>query len=224
MTFQSFQELSVLEKELAQAVKKTPKVQYDEFFSLYAKSVRKKKPFQSLGYIPGPAVILDFRDVEKIRILDATPEVGINTLPTPWMKRQDLPEQIRQGLAAYTIMVEGLGYKPTPYQFGLAKSVLEGYPPKKYLAMIMARFKYRPTDPELPFGVALLTVSEGGKVMGLKVKTYNPCLIPDVPAEGTIFSLTELRNGQGPVQKLLKIWALLENNYFSRYDRNGYYR
>ena len=197
--------------------------EYSDFFGLYAKAVRERKSFRSLGFIPGPAVILDFREGGEARIFAATSDVarGFKEIPTPWMKWEALPEKIRQVLAAQKAVVDGLGYEPSPYNLGLAKALLDGRPPAKYLAAVMPRFRYRPGDPELPLGVALLPVLEGGELKGLKVKTYNPKKIPDVPADGTILSLAVLKDGRGPVQKLLRTWALMEENYLGRYDRDG---
>lgn len=197
--------------------------EYNDFFGLFAKSVREKKAFRPLGFIPGPAVILEFREGGEVRILAATSDVarGFKEIPTPWMKWEALPEKIRKALAKWRELVEGLGYEPSPYNLGLARALLEGHAPAKYLAMTMLHFRYRPGDPELPVGVALLPVEVGGILEGLKVKTYNPKGIPDMPADGTILTLDELKNGRGPVQKLLRTEALMEGNFLSRYDREG---
>jgi len=197
--------------------------EYNDFFGLYAKSVREKKPFRPLGFIPGPAILLEFREGGETQVLAATPDVaqGFEQVPTPWMKWEALPEKIRQALAAWKAYVDGLGYEPSPYNLGLARGLLEGKVPTKYLAMVMPRFRYRPDDPEKPLAVALLPVMVGGELQGLKVKIYNPKGIPDVPADGTILTLDELKNGRGPVQKLLRTWTLMENNYLGRYDRDG---
>lgn len=198
--------------------------EYNDFFGLYAKSVRERRPFRSLGFIPGPAVVLEFREGNEVRIFAATSDVvhGIGTVPTPWMVWEKLPEKIRQAIGEWKTVVDGLGYEPSPYNLGLARELLGGHPPTKYLAMVMPRFRYRPDDPEKKFGVALITIMEGGESKGLKVKTYNPDDIPDVPADSAILKLNELKNGRGPVQKLLRTTALMETNYLGRYDRGGY--
>lgn len=198
--------------------------EYNDFFGLYAKSVRENRPFRPLGFIPGPAVILEFREGGEARVFAATSDVAKaigGTIPTPWVAWDKLPEKIRQALAAQKAVVDGLGYEPSPYNLGLAKALLDGRAPTKYLAAVMPRFRYRGGDPELPFGVALLSVLEGGVLKGLKVKTYNPRGIPDVPADGAILSLAVLKDGRGPVQKILRTWALMETNFLSRYDRDG---
>jgi len=198
--------------------------EYNDFFGLYAKSVRENRPFRPLGFIPGPAVILEFREGGEARVFAATSDVAKaigGTIPTPWVAWDKLPEKIRKALAEQKAVVDGLGYEPSPYNLGLAKALLDGRAPTKYLAAVMPRFRYRGGDPELPFGVALLSVLEGGVLKGLKVKTYNPRGIPDVPADGVILALDELKNGRGPIQKLLRTWALMETNFLSRYDRDG---
>lgn len=197
--------------------------QYDAFFKLYAKSVREKKAFRSLGYIPGPAVILDIREGGEVRILDATSDVAeiIGTIPTPWMAWEELPVEIQEGLAEHKAVVDELGYEPSPFNLGLATALLDDRAPAKYLAAGMPRFRYRGRDPELPFGVALIPVVEGGELKGLKVHIYNPKGIPDCPPDGTLLTLAELKEGQGPVQKLLRTWALMERNYRHRYQRDG---
>jgi len=197
--------------------------EYSDFFGLYAKSIREKKAFRSLGYIPGPAIILEFREGGEIRVLAATSDVAqkIGTIPTNWMSWEDLPKKIQLALAEHKSVVDGLSYEPSPYNLGLAKKLLEEKAPSKYLSMTMIRFRYRPGDPEKPFGVVLLPITEGGVLAKLKVKTYNPGKIPDVPQNGTLMSLAELKDGRGPVQKTLRTWALMEENYFYRYDRGG---
>lgn len=196
---------------------------YETFFGLYAKSVRERRPFRSLGFIPGPAVVLEFREGNEVRIFAATSDVAerIGTVPTAWMQWNDISLEVRQPIDAWKAVVDGIGYEPSPYNIGLAKMLLDGRAPTKYLAMAMPRFRYLSGDPELPFGVVLLPVLEGGELKGLRVKTHNPKNIPGVPADDTVMTLAELKDGKGPIQKLLRTWALMETNYLGRYDRDG---
>jgi len=198
--------------------------EYNDFFGLYAKSVRENRPFRPLGFIPGPAVILEFREGGEARVFAATSDVAKaigGTIPTPWVAWDKLPEKIRKALGEWKACVDGTGYEPSPYNLGLARGLLEGRVPAKHLTMAMPHFRYRPGDPELPLSVALLPVMVGGEVQGLKVKIFNPGKIPDMPADGAILALDELKNGRGPIQKLLRTWALMETNFLSRYDRDG---
>jgi len=204
--------------------------EYNDFFGLYAKSVREKKPFRPLGFIPGPAVIPEFREGGEVRIFAATSDVArqFKAIPTPWMKWEELPEKMRKAIDTWKTIVDGLGYEPTPYHFGLAIALREkGKPPAKHLTMVMTNFRYGPGDSERRFGVTLLPVLEGGEFVGLKVKTFNPDGIPDVPADGVLLKLDELRK-DGPVQKMLALHGGtadpkpgMEENYRRRYDRDG---
>ncbi len=211
------------ENKISKPMTKAGVKEYGDYFGLYAKSVRENRPFWSLGFIPGPGTIPEYREGGEVRILAATSDVarGLGTVPTPWMVWEKLPEKIRQARAEWKALVDGLGYEPSPYNLGLARGLLEGRIPSKYLAMAMPYFRYRPGDPEKPFGVVLLPVVVGGEIQGLKVKIYNPKGIPDLPADGAILALDELKNGRGPVQKLLRTTALMETNYLGRYDRDG---
>lgn len=197
--------------------------EYNDFFGLYAKSVRERRAFRPLGFIPGPAVLLNFREGGEVQVFAATSDVarGLGTIPTPWMAWGKLPEKIRQALGEWKAVVDGLDYEPSPYNLGIARGLLEGRAPSKHLAMVMPRFRYRPGDPELPLGVALLPVMVGGTLEGLKVKIFNPKGIPDMPSNGAVLKLDELKNGKGPIQKLLRTSALMEGNFLSRYDREG---
>ncbi len=192
--------------------------EYNDFFGLFAKSVRERKTFRPLGFIPGPAVLVGFQEGGDIQIVAATPDVatGLKTIPTPWMKWEELPEKIRKALEEWKTGVDGIGYEPSPYNFGFARGLLEGRIPPKFLAMTMPHFRYRPGDLELPFGV-VLTPTEGG----MKVKIFNPRNIPDVPKDDTVMTFDELKNSRGPIQKLLRTWALMEGNFLGRYDREG---
>ncbi len=202
--------------------------EYNDFFGLYAKSIREKKAFRPLGFIPGPAVLISFREGEEVQITVATTDVarGLKTLPTPWMKREELPEKIRQALDEWQTVISGMGREPSPYNLGFAKDgerdlgfaqgLRQGKMPN-HLAMAMPHFRYRPGDPELPFGVVLIAI-EGG--MRLE-RAYNPKNIPDVPAEGTVLTIDDLRFGKGAVQKLINTWSGMEDNFLRRYTRWG---
>ena len=50
--------------------------EYNDFFGLYAKSVRENRSFRPLGFIPGPAVILEFREGGEARVFAATSDVA----------------------------------------------------------------------------------------------------------------------------------------------------
>lgn len=195
------------------------KENYDEFFRVYASAVKQDLPgFRPLGYIPGPAAIFEFREEGEIRILEATPDVTKElgtSLPTPWIVWDKLPEKIRNGLTNWKALVDGLGYKLSPFHFGLARALQNGKLPAKYLAMGMTHFQYG--DRQVPFGVVLLPLLPEK----LKVeKIYNPERIPNVPEVGTLLTLSDLREGEGPIQKLLKVLTRMENNYFARYGEN----
>jgi hypothetical protein len=197
--------------------------EYKDYFGLLAKSVREKKPFWSLGFIPGPAAIPEYGEAGEVRIIAATPDVAkvLGTVPTPWMQWEELPEKIRQVRVKWKVMVDSLDHEPSPYNLGLARNLLEGRIPSKHLTMAMLRFRYRKGDPEKPFGITLLPILVGGNVQGLEVKVYNPAGIPDVPDDNAILTINDLKEGKGPVQKLLRTCALMENNYFVRYNRLG---
>jgi len=208
------------------------KKEYDEFFRLYnlwAKAqfrVRLSEGlagreggmyFLPLGFIPGPAILLSFRE-GQVQAVEATPDVkrGLK-VPATWTKIAEMPQRIQQALEEWKVVIEGLGYEPSPWNLGFARGVLGGQLPSKYLAMAMPHFRYRPGDPELPLGVVLVPTEGGMKL----VLVYNPRGIPDSPAVSTVLSLAILKDGRGPVQKLLRTWALMEGNYLGRYDRDG---
>jgi len=224
------------------AVKKIPitkagKPEYDHFFELYAIVTRSSNRcpslkeamagkqggmyFLPLGFIPGPAILLSFRPQNGgIQGVKATPDVAKGMkIPTLWQKVAELPAKILQALKEWQSVIERLGYEPSPYNLGFAHGLLEGRVPSKFLAMMMPHFRYRPGDPELPLGVVLIPTEGGG---GMKVeKIHNPRGIPDIPKVGTVMTLSDLKNGKGPVQKLLRTWALMEGNFLGRYDREG---
>ncbi|MBA4395384.1 MAG: hypothetical protein C0407_17685 [Desulfobacca sp.] len=220
------------------AATRAGKPQYDQFFQLYATFVRSTVRcsladgiagkesgvyFLPLGFIPGPAALLHFKD-GWVRIVEATPDVkkGL-AVPTPWVpvtpdsaRSENLPVQIWEALAEWQALLEGLGHEPSPWAGGYASRVLEGQTPQ-YLAMAMPRFRYRQGDPEVPFGTVLVPEKGGMKVE----KTFNPSGIQGVPAEGTIVAHEVLRDEQGPIQKFLRTWALMESNFLGRYTARG---
>ena len=209
------------ERKEAPTTTKAGVKEYNDFFGLFAKQRREGGYFRSLGFIPGPAVILNFRKPNggwEVQITAATSDVakGIQ-IPTPWMKTSQLPEKMMRALVEHKAVVDGLGYEPSPYNLGLARALLGGQVPAKYLAMVMPKFRYRPGDPELPFGVVLTLAEDGMKLE----RVYNPQCIPDVPAKGAVFSLAFLKDDRGPTQKLLRTWALMEGNFLARYAPDG---
>jgi hypothetical protein len=208
------------------------KKEYDVFFRLYDLWVRAQFKvrlteglagkaggtyFLPLGFIPGPAILLSFKE-GKIQANEATPDVAKGMkIPTPWLTVTELPQRMQEALEEWCGLVAGLGYEPSAWSLGFARRVLGGRVPSKYLAMAMPHFRYRPGDPERPFGVVLVPVEGGMKVE----RVYNPQGIPDVPATEAILTLTELKDGRGPVQKLLRTWTLMEVNYFGRYGQKN---
>lgn len=193
---------------------------YDRYFGLFARAVREGKTngFRSLGFIPGPAAVLEF-EANKVRVVGATPEEVqlLGTVPTSWMTWEEVPDQIRKPLEAYQLAVATLDHHPSPYHKGSAKRLLAGNLPPQHLTMLMGNFRYKAGDPERPFGVVLVPTENGVRV----AKTYNPGNVAEVPAEGTILTLDQIKNGFGAIQKLLRTWALMEENYTMRYDEQG---
>lgn len=193
---------------------------YDRYFAIVAQAVRENMigGFRSLGFIPGPAVILA-EDNAKVAVLAATPEEArrLGKIPTAQMEWSQLPEEISKALVAYEQAICELGFDPSPYHLGLAKKLLAGKVPPQHLTMLMSNFRYKAGDPERPFGVVLLPTNGGVKIS----KIYNPANVSDVPAEGTTLTLDQLKNGFGPIQKLLRTWALMEDNYSWRYNEDG---
>lgn len=212
-------------------ITKAGEAEYDAFFRLYHLWVKAQFKvrlneglagqggmyFLPLGFIPGPAILLSFRE-GQIQGTEATPDVkkGLK-LPATWTKVAEMPQRMQEALEEWKTVVEGLGYEPSPWNFGLARRVLGGQLPSKYLSMMMPRFRYRPGDPELPFGIVLVPVEDEMKVE----RVYNPQGIPDVPAMDTVLSLAILKDGKGPIQKLLRTWALMEGNYWGRYGQGN---
>lgn len=210
--------------------------EYNDFFGLYAEIVSSSRRvcltdglagrqnglyFLSLGFIPGPAALLFFKD-GNVQIWDTTPDVkkGVS-VPTGLGAIEALPDKVREALEEWAGLVKGLGYEPSPWNLSFARGVLEGNPPSRYLAMMMPRFRYRHGDSEVPFGIVLCpTRDEDGMEV---VAVYNPAKppIPDVPEKGAILTFDGLKDDEGPVQKLLRTWALMESNYASRYYRDG---
>ncbi|MBA4395183.1 MAG: hypothetical protein C0407_16660 [Desulfobacca sp.] len=173
----------------------------------------------ALGFIPGTDVLLQFQK-GRIKVVDATSRIkeGMK-VPTEWMKVAELPERIQQALEEWKACIEALGYEPSPWNLGFAQRVLRGDEPPQYLAVVMPRFRYRSGDREKPFGVVLVPGEHEDEMEVERV--YNPQDIPNVPAEGTVLTLEELKGGEGPVQKLNRTWALMESNFLARYNRYG---
>lgn len=241
-TFNSFPELgtAVANREIslsepagtnhATITTKAGKLEYDSFFRVFSLMVKSANRcsslakalagqaggiyFLPLGFIPGPAILLSF-DWGKVQIMEATPDVKERMkIPTPWQKVEKLPAKIQEALKERRALVKDLGYEPSPWNMKLAQRVLEGRLPARYLAMAMAQFRYRPGDPERPLGVVLIPVENGGMEV---LRVYNPSRIPDVPTAGTVLTFAELKDNQGPIQKILRTWALMESNYHGRY-------
>lgn len=193
---------------------------YDLFFAIVAKAVREDKVtgFRPLGFIPGPAIIVELEG-NKIRIIAGTPEETrrFGSVPTDWLDWNALPEGIRKPLEAYQVAVTELDHHPSSYHRDFSKKLLAGNLPPQHLTMLMSNFRYKAGDPERPFGIVMLPAANGVKI----AKIYNPANVPDVPAEGTILPLDILKNGFGPVQKMLRTWALMEDNYSLRFDEKG---
>jgi len=205
--------------------------EYNTFFGLYAKYVKLVREeeafllFLSLGYIPGPAVILEVREDGEVRILETTPNLvrELGTVPAAWMARDKLPERIRQAWAEWKDCVNKLGYKPSPYNLGLANDLLRGRFPRKHLTMYMRKFYYGSDDSPKQFGVTLIPLWEGEEFKGFKLETHNPDNIPNVPADDTVLQFEDLEK-EGPVQKMLNTHGGnkgMEKNYSDRYDRDG---
>lgn len=215
--------------------------EYNEFFSLYSKvvgsaSLRCQSLLQALdgkaeglyflplGFIPGPAALLEFKG-GKFSVVDATPDVrAALDVPTPWVpvtgqEKESVPGTIWYTLRVRSGLIEELRSEPSPWNMGLARRLLEGEVPSRFLTMVMPRFRYRHGDAEEPFGVALVPSEDEDTVKVSRI--HNPGDIPNVPEVGAVLTLDELKDGQGPVQKLLKTWALMESNYSGRYDRYG---
>lgn len=210
--------------------------EYNAFFGLYAEIVRNSRRvalldgltgkqnglyFVPLGFIPGPAALLFFKD-GNVQVWDATPDVEkAVSVPTGLGPVEGLPEKVREALDEWTGLVQGLGYEPSPWNLSFARGVLEGNPPSRYLSMTMPRFRYRQGDQEVPFGIVLVpSKDEDGMEV---VAVHNPAKppIPDVPEVGAVLTFDGLKADEGPVQKLLRTWALMESNYGSRYYRDG---
>ena len=230
--------------------------QYNEFFGLYAAWVRNGKYrclslvealqgeaegtyFVPLGFIPGPAIILQFRDDGLVRMTNATPDVrewlanevrkaeeaGKTeeaerlAIPTAWMLVEKLPSKVLHSISEWEAIIKALGYEPSPWNIGFAKRTMEGKPPSCFLSMVMPRFRFRSGDLERPFGVVLVPTKDG---QGMKLeRVHNPQGIPDVQDEGAVLTFEELMDGRGPLQKLLRTWALMDDNFDGRYDKEG---
>lgn len=205
------------------------KREYDNFFYLYALGVRLHEwvtlpaakignsgyYFLSLGFVPGSAVLLQWKN-GKVSIMDATPDMSKEIeVPTGLMTAEELPERISQALKERGDLVTCLGCELSPWNGEFAHRMLEGNPPK-YLAMGMTSFNYEGT--KAPFGVILMPNPKGD---GMTVfRTWNPENISDVPVEGSVLSF-ESFSKDGPVQKLVRTWALMENNFSSRHHHDG---
>lgn len=210
--------------------------EYRQFFGVYAAYVRNSHKttlwqgkaheragtaFVPLKYIPGPAILMVFDDKDwKVQITEATSDVREQLeIPTPWMEPEELPDPIYRAAADWAAIWETLGYEHSAWNAGLAQQLLEGKFIPDYLAMGMPHFRYRPGDEERPFGV-LLVATKYEDEMKLD-RVYNPQGIPDVLEVGAIISFDELVDGKGPLQKMLRTWALMEGNYRGRYDHRG---
>lgn len=199
--------------------------EYNSFFDLYASIVeeggnecslsdgwagrRNGRYFLPLGFIPGPAVVLEFQGGNPV-IIDSTPDVGELTEK----KCAEITEVIR----GRQNLIEGIGSEPSPWNLGFARRLLEGVMPSRYLAMAMPRFRLGSGDAEVPFGVKLVPADDNA----MKVeRVYNPTEMAGAPAEGEVLTLATLKEGRGPVQKMLRTWALMEANYAGRFNRQG---
>lgn len=174
--------------------------------------------FLPLGFIPGPAILLQFKE-GKVQVIEGTNDIkkGME-IPSSWQKAESLPAKIQDVLNEWKNIIEELGHEPSPWNFPLAQQILGRKLPKYHLSMMMPHFRYRPGDPELPLGVMLTPEGEDLKLLHV----YNPGGIPDVPTVNTILTFDKLKNEKGPIQKLLRTWALMEGNYSSRYLNDGH--
>jgi hypothetical protein len=187
--------------------------EYNNFFALYAQSLAGDGlVFWPLGFIPGPALLTYGGEV-----VSATPDVA-RQLPSVPVRVASLPQRVRQAMEAWANLFQALGFAPTPWSAGAAQRLLSGRKPDGILVIGMPSFRYRPGEMEVPFGVVLTSEKDGMRV----ARVYNPRhVFPDEPAEGTLLKFSDLKDGRGPVQKLLRTWALMEANFASRYDRQG---
>ncbi|TSC75357.1 MAG: hypothetical protein G01um101430_452 [Parcubacteria group bacterium Gr01-1014_30] len=187
---------------------------WNDFCRLYATAVQSggRATFWPLGFIPGPALL-----TVNGEVVDAEPGEfarGLGNLPK---SVTDLDERVRQAMSAWTVLAQELGYSPTPWEREAALWTLNYGRIKGVLVLGMLRFRYRSGDPEVPLGIVL---EETGLEKFRVAKVYNPERLANVPGEETVLSYASLK-GEGPAQKLLRTWALVEKNFSSRYYRNG---
>jgi len=183
-----------------------------EGFASLLKSLQGKSKgvyFLPLGWIPGDSVVLCFQEEEKVRLLTASRGAKMN-LPRPspdFIAIEDLPKPVLNALAEWQTIVETLERDVSPWNLGLAQSLLKGNPPLEHLTVAFPRFRFQKTDPEVPLGISL--VPDWGGMMVAAV--YNPRSFPGMPAAGQIITLEEIqRGGEAPIHKLIRTWARME--------------
>jgi len=209
--------------------------EYGEFFSLYSKFHRLAQKegacsllgglsgeeegvyFLPLGYIPGEAVILRFKE-GKVELVDATRATKASVVPpSSPVEPEVLPGPVLGFLEETRELCEGLG-EPSPFYKGLAQALLFGNPPEGLIIGFL-RFRFGNEDPETPFGVSL-SIEWGGMRVD---RVYNPGNL-EAPKEGEIIPLDEIQGGgKTPFHKLIRLQAKLESaaRKAIRADRNN---
>lgn len=197
---------------------------YEEFFSLYADFLKRKDRcslktglngegkgtcFLPLGFIPGPAVILNF-DESGIKVVAGTADVRKELgVPTEWSEFNSLPGKLKDAINEQISLIHGLNGYLSPWEAGLAGKLLgKGREPTKYLSMGFTKFSWK--GQEQPFGV-LLQPTEGTSALEVKA-VYNPGgKIQAAPKVNDSFPVVELRERkETPLIKLIRTWAKME--------------
>lgn len=201
---------------------------YKDFFAAYAEFVARghqegfcptllegmagKKDglyFLPLGWIPGEAVILSFKE-GKVRLVGATIGAKMSlSRPSPeYIPVQDLPKAVLGHLAEQRSFAEAVGREPSPWNLGFASALLRGEPPREHLTVFFPRFRFQVKDREVPFGLSLVP-DWGG--MRVDKKVYNPTQFPGAPNEGDTLTLEQIKQGGvGITHKLVRTWARME--------------
>ena len=199
--------------------------EYKDFFILYSRYVslgrqegfaglveEKGVLFLPLGFVPGEAVILRRLEDGFLQRVDATPGARAKIrLPAEPVEADALPDEVREPLAEWQTLIQGLGQELSPWSLGLASRLLQGEMPTIHLTVGFIRFQAPGAEgrrgQEVPFGISLTPDWGGVKVE----RVYNPGGLANVPSEGDLIPLEEIqRGGQNPLAKVLRTWAKME--------------
>lgn len=187
---------------------------YDKFMGYYADWLKDGKEVNPiiielymLGTVPGPAITVMQGEVVTV--------FGLDGLKLP-CSTKDLPEDVESALKQAKEMWNYLGGNHTPFNKGIVQNLLRGRFPNNSDPIRIGFLRFGYGERIVPFGVSLEPVLVGEAKLRVK-SVYNPY---DLETTKEVTFL-DIANGEGPVIKAVKTWAMMERNFSSRYHPDG---